>query len=690
MKIEESVYIEEYKKRMIEAIQSIHPTWGEEDIDNILNDMIKKKVSNPKTELDNNYTHQHNYDASLISVFDWILKDEPIISGNGTFYKNQYQAFNPIGKMLMTWLADRKAVKKEMFKIEDTDSDEYKNLDRKQATIKINVNSYYGGSGAPSSAFYSAYSGPATTNSAQVVISTTMNMFESFVADNYNFIDLNEFFDWVHCIFSNYKDPDDFIRFISKEELFDRLSNKLIKCKDIDLTILREFIDNLTDDERKVFYYKNNLIEFIDDYPNIQDLYRQVFENVVNHEYSDFDKLKENGTLPNKEKKKKDWEKYVNKEYFMDPNSVPDSIKEYIIKLTDYFVQYVYSPYLAFDRVYRLKNFKRKVVTVIDTDSNILALDTFVNYTLDNVLTNDGNCYGRNRLHNVFITVNTITYAITEVVSKILALHAKSINIPEEFRPNLNMKNEFMFTKLVIAKTKKRYLSKVMLREGNLMKKPKIDIKGFDFVKATTSAEAESFFKMLIDKYIMGDDIDTKAILNELNQYSRKIENLIRNGDVTYLPNTTAKPLSAYKNPNSTQAVLACTAWNLLYPNKILDVPSKPKLLKLKIFSESDIESMRYKYPREYEIIKEKIFHDSTGMFITYDKKGNVKIKGLTAICIPAAEKIPECLIDYIDYSTMINNIIAPFKSVIEILGIKTQSVGKNTKSEAITNIIRF
>ena len=107
-------------------------------------------------------------------------------------------------------------------------------------------------------------------------------MFESFVADNYNFIDLNEFFDWAHCIFSNCKDPDDFIRFVSKEELFDRLSNKLIKCKDIDLIILREFIDNLTDDERKVFYYKNNLIEFIDDYPNIQDLYKKIFENVVN------------------------------------------------------------------------------------------------------------------------------------------------------------------------------------------------------------------------------------------------------------------------------------------------------------------------------------------------------------------------------------------------------------------------
>lgn len=530
----------------------------------------------------------------------------------------------------------------------------------------------------------------ATTNSAQTVISTTMNLFESFVADNYNFIDLNEFFDWAFCVFNTYEDPDDFIRYISEDELFDRLSGKLIKCKDLDLVILREFISNLTDDERKVFYYKNNLIQFIDDYTEIQDLYREIFKKVKNYNYDDFERLKGTGAIPDNITTEKDWEKYVNKEYFMDPNSVPESIKDEVVNLTKYFVKYVYTAYLAFDRVYRLKNFKRKVVTVIDTDSNILALDTFVNYTLDHILTNGGECYGRNKLHNVFIAVNTITFAITDVVAKILELHAKSINIPEEYRPNLNMKNEFMFTKLVIAKTKKRYLSKVMLREGNLMKKPKTDIKGFDFVKATTSAEAEAFFKMLIDKYIMGDTLDTQAILNELNQYSRKIETLIRSGDVTYLPNTTAKPLSAYKNPNSTQAVLACTAWNILFPDKQIDIPSKPKLLKLKIYNESVIEPMKYKYPREYNIIMDKIFNDRTGMYITYDKKGQIKVKGLTAICIPAAEKIPDCLIDYIDYSTMVNNIIAPFKSVTEILGIKTQSVGKNAKSEAITNIIKF
>jgi DNA polymerase elongation subunit (family B) len=160
MKIEDSLYITEYRKRMITAIKKIHPSWDELDIEDIINDMIRKNVSNPSTELDNNYTHTHVNDASLISIFDWIIKEEPIISGNGTFYKNQHKAFNPIAKMLMGWLADRKAVKKEMFKIEDTESDQYKNLDRKQSTIKVNVNSYYGGSGMPSSAFYSTYSGP--------------------------------------------------------------------------------------------------------------------------------------------------------------------------------------------------------------------------------------------------------------------------------------------------------------------------------------------------------------------------------------------------------------------------------------------------------------------------------------------------------------------------------------------------
>src|SRR5699024_6334778 len=68
--------------------------------------------------------------------------------------------------------------------------------------------------------------------------------------------------------------------------------------------------------------------------------------------------------------------------------------------------------------------------------------------------------YGREKMNNVFIAVNTITYIITKVVTDILLLYGKYANIPEEYRPSLNMKNELTkgsFKTSLIAGTNKRY-----------------------------------------------------------------------------------------------------------------------------------------------------------------------------------------------------------------------------------------
>ena len=74
------------------------------------------------------------------------------------------------------------------------------------------------------------------------------------------------------------------------------------------------------------------------------------------------------------------------------------------------------------------------------------------------------------------------------------------------------------------------------------MLKPKTDIKGFDFVKATTSRESEEFYKKLIDKYIMSDDdIDVRGLMDELKQYANTIQASIQHGEVKYLPITSAK-----------------------------------------------------------------------------------------------------------------------------------------------------
>lgn len=481
-------FLQLYKKRMVKVMCRINPNWDKDKVEQIVLDMIKKNVKNPKVDLDNNFTGEHK-ETTLLSVFDWALTREPIIAGNGTFYKNQNEALNPITKMLDDMASNRKAYKKEMFKVGETigfGSPEYKDLDRLQNNEKINMNSYYGGSGAPSSAFFSKWSGPATTLTAQSVISTAETMFESFLAGNYIYLNLTELIEWCETVLKNDKDLelDDFIELASKNDLFDLLNSKILQPEENDEEILNEYINSLDDRQVTILYYKNNMIKFIDTHEYIKDIFIEIFENVENMEYGSKDSEDWYINLPDDIKDKfrlsdvKEYNKYVDKTYFMDPNDPPKEIRESLGLLSDYLMKYCYVRYLSVDRIYRLRNFIRKVVTVIDTDSNFLSLDTLINYIMDEIV--GSNTFGRDREHNEFIAINTITYTITNAIEDMLLYYGECSNIPEEERPRFNMKNEFYNSLLIIGKAKKRYISKQVLREGNLLKPNKSDIKGFD------------------------------------------------------------------------------------------------------------------------------------------------------------------------------------------------------------------
>ena len=139
-----SSFISAYKDEMIEHVKMMYPDLSRKQMEPILDKMILDNLSNPSVLIHNNYTEEKR-DTSLLSVFNWAL-DHPqyILAGNATYYKNQYEAANPIAEMLDNFLSNRKKYKKKMFKVGEelgTDSPEYKDLDRKQANEKINANS---------------------------------------------------------------------------------------------------------------------------------------------------------------------------------------------------------------------------------------------------------------------------------------------------------------------------------------------------------------------------------------------------------------------------------------------------------------------------------------------------------------------------------------------------------------------
>lgn len=758
MKEKDSIFIKKYRDKMVDIMLMTNPTWDKEDVKKIVMDTILKQFENPKVELDNNFTGEHT-ESTLLTVFDWILTRKPIIAGNGTFYKNQHEALNPVAKMLDDMADNRKLYKKDMFKageIYGEDSNEYKDLDRLQRNEKQNMNSYYGSSGAKTSAFYSKWSGPATTLTAQSVISTAETFFESFLADNYIYINLTEVIEWIMVVLKE-KDVvlDDFIQLHSREELLHRLLEKILQPEDNDEEILYNFLLSLSDEDITRLYYKNNLIEFIRDNEFIQNLFLNVFDSVENLKYVDLDDELWLNCIPLDyrrdyvSKTSNDWNKFVNKMFFMDPNDPPKQIKSALDILSMYIMKYVFVHYLSFDRIYRLRNFERRVVTVIDTDSNFLSLDTLINFLFDDVIA--GATFGREHNNNVFIAVNTITFVITDAIDVIMKLYGEKANVPKEYRHYFNMKNEFFNSLLVIGKAKKRYITKQILREGNYMNPPKTDIKGFDFKKASCSEYAENaFMKIINDHIINSEKIELKDILIEIKKFKEEVISSIKRGENTFLPNGNAKELAGYSDPGTIQSVRGVLSWNLLEPDNIIELPAKVSLLKMNIFKREDVLPLKETHPEIYDIIITKIFGDETGIFVTkewnpgidyvnvnkkkwwadipkkfrtkykklgpyawnefvdevingknkkYEKdlvgKYEYKEKGLQVLAIPSNGKIPEWAQPYIDYSTMVNNIIAPFKPVLEIFGSKFVEEGRtknsvNRKTETVSNIIKF
>lgn len=745
MKILDSAYIKKYKTDMLESMKQIRPEWDESEMEEIIDKMIMKRFSNPKVTVDNNYVGESR-ETTLLSVLDWALSREPIIAGNGTFYKNQYEASNPIAAMLDNFLTTRKKYKKEMFAVEDSRSAKYMDLDRRQKNEKINANSYYGASGTPSAAFFSKWSGPATTLSAQSVISTAKDFFESFLADNHIFLNMTELINWCNELKElDNDDIDDFIVRVSLEETTERLLDKILDKNKNDREILTRYLKNLTEDQITKIYYKNNMIAFLNNHKEITDIFTNILKNV--HNYQSVDPKNPDPSIDTKGMDPKTWNSYVNKEYFMDPNDPPENIKSDLELFRGYIMKYVFNKHLCFDRVYRLRNFKRRVVTVIDTDSNILSMDILINWIIENVLKNQS--FGRDKEHNEFIVINTITYIITAGIKETLLFYGKESNIPEEFRPRFNMKNEFYFSLLLIGKKKKRYINKTLLREGNLINPPKQDVKGFDFTKSSTSEYAESRYMDIIKNHVINsDEIDLKGVIRDVRDFENEIRQSIISGERTFLPNGSAKEIAAYENPEREQSIRGAYAWNYLNPDNKIEFPAKVSLVKMTIMTPDDMEDLKTTNPDVYNTIMDKIFNDTTGLFVTkkwesdpielikgpvdpkkwakklpkryrtkfknktpeewndyviannlFTKESqgyyNTKSRGLQVLAIPSNDRIPEWAIPYIDMKTMVNTIIAPFKGVLEIFNTKFTSEGKlsngvNRKTEKLTNIVKF
>ena len=646
-------YLKEWKAEQTKMILQVHPDYSPKRIEKILDKLIDKNLKNPVCALNNNYIHKQAM-STVLDIYDFIDQTKPIMAGGGVLFKNQNKAINPPSIFLDGALKARKKIKAGL-KTLKPGSYEYKMTDLRQMTEKVVANSYYGASGNETSPFFNHYTALATTATGQALISTMMCAFESFYADNIKFYDVGDLVLFVYNSIHR-KDPDaekvvvEDMPKVTIEELTRRLYGLFeyqsqLRDKHV-RDIISATLDALTEEERQILYYSSNLFEFIQ-IPSVQRIFLD--------------------------------EVFYKAKSFKDANSVPDEIQDGLDKIWDLLYYWVVYNHPVYNRINRLKFQTRKAVLTIDTDSNFIGISRFVNYMMNLVDIDKTVLQDRNQL--MYIIVNTMAYEITLYTQVVLKKYAKIANIPDEYAPRLNMKNEYLYMRIVLTKNKKNYMGSVRLREGAEILPEKVDIKGLTFTKSSSPPETKAFFSNLVENDVLkADTISGSLIIKKIKDYQRFIDASLLAGEKTFLTPLSVKEPEAYKEPFSNPGIKGTYVWNLIYPDQAIELPDKIRTIQVKMEKLDNISGLKDSHPDIYQKLVDGVYENAQCPFRT---------KGISVIGIPSqVDKVPDWIIQYIDKSKIIESNVTKIHPILESLGISIQNT--RAGSPHFTNIIVF
>ncbi len=614
---------------------------NEKQIKKILSKKYDERVEDIDCIIYNNYTNKSS-NIKATDLCNLIIEKKPILAGNGTLVRQHEDVYNPFITIMKNFIKKRKLLKAEMFK-QEKGSYEFKSFNRKQLTEKLNNNAYYGSLGSDSFFLYNKLVAASTTATGQILIATALNAFEGFMGDNLVINSVDEIINFIKNVLSEgITDEEYILDDIIPEEIINRFEKNLRHS--VDMTPVRKILSNLSQEELNIIYYKNNLYPFMK-LPKIRKILQYIFSNVKE---------------------------------FRDPNDVPKCIEKEINFLWSLTRKYVAYEHPIFERVQRAKTDIRNTVVVTDTDSTMLNLKPWHDFCKINILPLVKSDVPSNEMD--FIIINTLCYLLTLFIEGVLEVYCIDTNITESERPLINMKNEFLFWRLVLASSKKRYLALIGLQEGNAIEPPKVDVKGHDFIKSSTRPETSDFFKKLAKEDILSSEtINPVDILQKTYDFGKEIRESLMKGEKLFLSPKCVKEFSAYSPDKlySLMPVRALLAWSAVYPDHDIIFPIKFDIVKLKCAKLSDIEKLEEDHPDVYKALKNKIFENSST---------DLASKGVTVLAIPRDVKsIPEWAIPYIDVDVMVSDNLNKFAPVLSSFSCNSYS----TKShKSITNII--
>lgn len=662
-----------WSKKMSHVLTLLYPNANNK---HFLYKIYRRDVQDIDCFVYNNYENIE-YPTTLLSIVDWIINEKPILTESGTFFKrpSSMDDISPGLKTLSKLGIKRSTIKNKELEYEQAgDKDNAKLCNLGQNRIKRFMNSDYGIGGSPISFSYNYHVAQSVTSKGQTLISTAYTIFDNFLTDSIQFYDMDELLHYISNIVNEKPSYDD-AEYIDSDKSVDDVASRLLqKCTKIKINrdILYGLLNNLPQQMLNRLYYKSNLHQFIKDNSKIQKMM---------HSFG------------------------VNTTTFLDPNKPPKTTIKALKKISDVIIDYCFYNHTWYGRVDRLIHNKRNNVITLDTDSNIITIHDLLNLS-KKFMSRYGNASNKlsaiiteNNIddllcakidHEHFKGVNTCAFLLTDVINRALSVFEKSSNVEDHLLGVYKMKNEFYYSAMLINTGKKRYLGKILLREGKFLPKGKRDVKGFDFIKiSAASEEISTEIQDILFDHIVTSDVDIASALKKFVKLEKKLRNSLESGESTYLTPVKVKTIDSYESPMTNGTFKATYLWNKLYPENEITLPNVVNLIKLNINSIKDIAGLAVDNKDIFDKLCKLMKNPKTNTnWLNETNIGSGPLlSNITQIAVPLGiDEIPPWILQYANFDTMVDNTMNLVIPLLEEIGVIP--IFKRESNKHLSNLI--
>ena len=696
--------IQEYEQVMIDGFKHTFPLLNENELREAIRYSINNRIQTRPVTLVNNYT-KSKLNGTVLDIIKYIEDRQPIITSSGVLFKKHKEADNPLSRMIMSFINQRGIYKKEMFKY-PKGSELFEKYNLLQLLEKLNANATYGVLGAPTSMYYNIYIAESITRQGRSYISCSIMLFESLLANNIKFNNLNEIITFINNV--EHEKPnrrllDDYIidRDITLEECFYKIMNTADMMiwvpNEDEMARVWEYLRGLDQEDLNRLYYKNNLYSFVD-LPVVTDLVIKILSEL--------------------------------QEPFMDPNKPPKDIKEDLDTLVEMIKEYVYYPHFYIDKLDRIEYMQRDIVAICDTDSTIISFDAWYRFILDKVYNIDmpikhqkrdmidlikSDEWGDKPLREMveivepeldynfytdeaievkkliepcvlipqdslkYAIINIIAYVCSDLVVDYLKEYTKLTgSYVEGTKCRMIMKNEFYFLRALLTANRRNYADAQLLQEGNIVPEgSRLAIMGLPINKSTLSDDIKSKLQhILYEDVLTADKVDQANVMKKLILLEKEIYTSIMNKETKYYKPDNIAAMSSYKgkDPLSINGILAATIYNEMRSEDMpyINLEERNKIIKIKInVSKKNVDQIKDIYPEEYAKLVKLLDHPILG-------------NKVTTMALPPDVPVPDWILSFVDITTIINDQLKNFP--LDSIGLKRLS----NDSVNVSNIVQL